>query len=61
MDPGKLDARIEQAMQALRLPPGDRKAAVLSEVLGSFDVERSYQLGKYVEALSRQEDRVIYT
>jgi ATP-binding cassette ChvD family protein len=30
MDPGKLDARIEQAMEALRLPPGDRVAGVLS-------------------------------
>jgi ATP-binding cassette ChvD family protein len=30
IDPGKLDARIDQAMEALRLPPGDMKAAVLS-------------------------------
>jgi ATP-binding cassette ChvD family protein len=30
MDPSKLDAKIEQAMEALRLPPGERKADLLS-------------------------------
>ena len=30
MDPSRLDAKIEQAMEALRLPPGDKNAAVLS-------------------------------
>jgi ATP-binding cassette ChvD family protein len=30
MDPSKLDAKIEQAMEALRLPPGDKSARVLS-------------------------------
>ncbi|MDG2334764.1 MAG: energy-dependent translational throttle protein EttA [Myxococcota bacterium] len=30
MDPARLDAKIEQAMEALRLPPGDKSAAVLS-------------------------------
>jgi len=30
MDPSKLDAKIEMAMEALRLPPGDRITGVLS-------------------------------
>jgi ATP-binding cassette ChvD family protein len=30
MDPSKLDAKIEMAMEALRLPPGDKPARVLS-------------------------------
>lgn len=30
MDPARLDAKIEMAMEALRLPPGDRPAGVLS-------------------------------
>ena len=30
VDPARLDARIEMAMEALRLPPGDRPAGVLS-------------------------------
>jgi sulfate-transporting ATPase len=30
MDPSKLDAKIEMAMEALRLPPGDKSTAVLS-------------------------------
>ena len=30
MDPARLDAKIEMAMEALRLPSGDRKAGVLS-------------------------------
>jgi len=30
MDPSRLDAKIDQAMGALRLPPGDQKAGVLS-------------------------------
>ena len=30
MDPARLDAKIEMAMEALRLPPGDRMADVLS-------------------------------
>jgi sulfate-transporting ATPase len=30
MDPAKLDAKIEQAMDALRLPPGDKATTVLS-------------------------------
>ena len=30
LDPGKLDAKIEQAMEALRLPPGDKVCNVLS-------------------------------
>ena len=30
MDPAKLDAKIEMAMAALRLPPGDKKTAQLS-------------------------------
>ena len=30
MDPARLDAKIEMAMEALRLPPGDRSAGVLS-------------------------------
>jgi ATP-binding cassette ChvD family protein len=30
IDPAKLDAKIEQAMEALRLPPGDKPTAVLS-------------------------------
>jgi ATP-binding cassette ChvD family protein len=30
MDPARLDAKIEMAMEALRLPPGDRPARVLS-------------------------------
>ncbi len=30
VDPSKLDAKIEMAMEALRLPPGDRAARVLS-------------------------------
>jgi ATP-binding cassette ChvD family protein len=30
MDPARLDAKIDQAMQALRLPPGEKNAGVLS-------------------------------
>ncbi len=30
MDPARLDAKIEQAMEALRLPPGEKPAGVLS-------------------------------
>ena len=30
MDPARLDAKIEQAMEALRLPPGEKRAGVLS-------------------------------
>ncbi len=30
MDPARLDAKIEMAMDALRLPPGDKRAGVLS-------------------------------
>ncbi len=30
MDPARLDAKIEQAMEALRLPPGDKPTSVLS-------------------------------
>jgi ATP-binding cassette ChvD family protein len=30
LDPGRLDAKIEQAMEALRLPPGDKVCNVLS-------------------------------
>ena len=30
MDPARLDAKVEQAMDALRLPPGDKKAGILS-------------------------------
>ena len=30
LDPGKLDAKIDQAMEALRLPPGDKVCNVLS-------------------------------
>ena len=30
MDPSRLDAKIDQAMEALRLPPGDKNAGVLS-------------------------------
>jgi len=30
MDPSRLDAKVEQAMEALRLPPGDKRAGVLS-------------------------------
>ncbi|MCS5637555.1 MAG: energy-dependent translational throttle protein EttA [Myxococcota bacterium] len=30
MDPSRLDAKIDQAMEALRLPPGDKSARVLS-------------------------------
>ena len=30
MDPARLDAKIDQAMEALRLPPGDKNAGVLS-------------------------------
>ncbi|MBW2292430.1 MAG: ATP-binding cassette domain-containing protein, partial [Deltaproteobacteria bacterium] len=30
MDPAKLDAKIEMAMEALRLPPGDKKTGQLS-------------------------------
>jgi sulfate-transporting ATPase len=30
LDPSKLDAKIEMAMEALRLPPGDKLASVLS-------------------------------
>jgi len=30
MDPARLDAKIDQAMEALRLPPGEKRAGVLS-------------------------------
>lgn len=37
-----------------------RNAAVMSELLGSFNISAAYNLGKYAELMARQSDRVIY-
>jgi len=37
-----------------------RNAAVMSEILGSFNVNHAYPLGRYVELLARQNDRIVF-
>ncbi len=63
----KVQATNAHRSQTERTPYGSlvegiavRNAAVMSELLGSFNVNQTYNLGKYAELLARQNDRIVY-